>query len=68
MEGSIVIEDCEQKATEINIINWKSIKKHKEKGNYSYICIGAVQVYITPLQDFGKDVKCLSFICDIRHK
>ena len=47
MEGSIVIEDCENKAAEINIINYRSIKKHNEKGIYNYICIGAIQVYIT---------------------
>ena len=32
MEGIIVIEDCENKVAEINIINYKSIKKYDEKG------------------------------------
>ena len=68
MEGSFQMDACEKKAAEVNIINWKNIRRHNEQGKYQYICIRTVQVYIRPLHDFGKNVKCLSFVCDIRHR
>ena len=27
-----------------------------------------IQIFITPLQDFGKNVHCINFVCDTRHK
>ena len=75
MEGSMVIEDCEKQDTLINMINWSNIEKHiieknakgKSKRIYHYMCVGAIKVYITPLQDFGKKIHGKGFICDMRH-
>ena len=49
-------KDCEYDIGEVNLINWKNILKHNKDRKYKYIHVGSVQVQITPLQYYGKDI------------
>ena len=61
MEGDLEIKDCEYDVGEVNLINWKNIIKHNKDQKYKYIHAESVQVQITPLQYYGKDIGSLCF-------
>ena len=67
MEGDLEIKDREYDVGEVNLINWKNILKHNKDRKYRYIHIGSVQVQVTPLQYYGKDIDLYALLCDIRH-
>ena len=67
MEGDLERNDCEYDVGEVNLINWKNILKHNKDRKYRYIHVGSVQVQITPLQYYGKDIDLYALLCDIRH-
>ena len=56
MEGDLEIKDCEYDVREVNLINWDNILKHNKAIKYKYIHVGSVQIQITPLQYYGKDI------------
>ena len=51
---------------EVNLINWENIIKHNKDRKYRYIHVGSVQVQITPLQYYSKDIDLYALLCDIR--
>ena len=57
MEGDLEIKDCEYDIVEINLINWKNVLKRNNGRKYRYIHVGRVQVQITPLQYFVKNIE-----------
>ena len=67
MEGDLEIKDCEYDVGEVNLINWENILKHNKDRKYRYIHVGSVQVQITLLQYYGKDIDLYALLCDIRH-
>ena len=67
MEGDLEIKDCEYDVGEVNLINWENILKHNKDRKYRYIHVGSVQIQITPLQYYGKDIDLYALLCDIRH-
>ena len=67
MEGDLEIKDCEYDVWEVNLINWDNILKHNKDRKYRYIHVGSVQVQITPLQYYSKDIDFYALLCDIRH-
>ena len=67
MEGNLEIKDCQYDVGEVNLINWENILKHNKDRKYRYIHVGSVQVQITPLQYYGKDIDLYALLCDIRH-
>ena len=50
---------------EVNLVNWKNFLKHNKDKKYRYIHIESVQVQITPLQYYGKDIDFRSRISGI---
>ena len=67
MEEDLQIKDCEYDVGEVNFINWESILMHNKDRKYRYIHVGSVQIQITPLQYYGKDIDLCALLCDIRH-
>ena len=67
MEGDLEINDCEYDVNEVNRINCKNILKHNKGRKHRYIHIGSVQVQITQLQYYGKDIDRYDLLCNIRH-
>ena len=67
MEGDLKIKDCEYHVGEVNLINWKNILKYNKDRNCKYIYVRSVQVQITPLQYYDKDIDPYAPLCDIRH-
>ena len=67
MERDLEIKDCEYDVGKVNLINWENILRHNKDRKYRYIHIGSVQVQITPLQYYGKDINLYALLCDIRH-
>ena len=67
MEGDVEIKDCKYDVGEVNLINWKNIIKHIKDRKYRYIHVGSVQIQITPLQHYNKDIDLYALLCDIRH-
>ena len=67
MEGHLEIKDCTYDIREVNLINWENILKHNKDRKHRYIHVGNVQVQITPLQYYGKDIDLHALLCDIRH-
>jgi len=67
MEGDLEIKDCEYDVGEVNLINWESILKHNKDSKYRYIHVRSVQVQITPLQYYDKDINLYALLYDIRH-
>jgi len=51
----------------VNVINWKNIFKHNKDRKYRYIDVVSVQVQITLLQYYGKDIDLYTLLYDIRH-
>ena len=68
MEGDLEIKDCEYDVEEVNLINGENILKHKKDRKYRYIHVGTVQVQLTPLQYYDKDIDLSALLCDIMHK
>jgi len=66
MEEDLEIKDCEYDVGEVNLINWENILKHNEDRKYRYIHVGSIQVQITPLQHYGKDIDLYALLYDIR--
>jgi len=67
MEGDLEMKDCEFDGGEVNLINWENILKHNKDRNNRCIHVESVQVQITPLQYYGKDIDLYALLCDIRH-
>jgi len=67
MEEDLEIKYCEYDVGEVNLIHWENILKHNKDRKYRYIHVGSVQVQITPLQYYGKDIDLYALLCDIRH-
>ena len=67
MEEDLEINDCEYDVGEVNLINEENILKHNKDRKYRYIHVGSVQIQITPLQYYGKDIDLYTLLCDIRH-
>ena len=67
IEGDMEIKDCEYDVREVNLINWENILKHNKDRKYKYIHVRSVQVQITPLQYFDKDIDLYALLSDIRH-
>ena len=59
--------DCEYEVGKVNLINWKNILKHNKHRKYRYIHVRSVQVQITQLQYYSKDINLYTLLCDIRH-
>ena len=66
MEGDLEIKGYEYDIREVNLINWKNILKHNKDRKYRYIHVESVQVQITLLQYYGKDIDLYALLCDIR--
>jgi len=67
MEEDLEIKDCEYDVAEVNLINWKNILKHNEDRKYKSIHVRRVQVQITALQYYDKDIDLYTLLCDISH-
>ena len=67
MEGDLEIKDCEYDGGEVNVINWENIFKHNKDRKYTYMHVGSIQVQVTPLQYYGKDIDLYAFLCDIKY-
>ena len=67
IEGDMEIKDREYDVGEVNLIKWENIVKHNKDRKYRYIRVRSVQVQITLLQCYGKDIDLYSSLCDIRH-
>jgi len=67
MEGDLEIKNCKYDVEEVNLINRENVLKHNKDRKYRYIHVGSVQVQITPLQYFGKDIDLYALLCDIRY-
>ena len=67
IEGDLEIKDCEYDVGEVNLINWENILKHNNNRKYRYIHVESVQVQITLLQYYSKDIDLYALLCDIRH-
>jgi len=67
MEGDMKIKDCEYDVREVKLINWENILQHNNDRTYRYIHVASVQVQITSLQYYGKDIDLYTSLCDIRH-
>jgi len=63
MEGDLEIKDCRYNVGEVNLINGKNILQHNKDRKYCYIHVGNVQVSITPLQYYGKDIDLYALVC-----
>ena len=67
MEEELEIKDCEYDVGEVNLINWENILKHNKDRKYRYIYVGSVQIQITTVQYFGKNIDLYTLLCDIKH-
>jgi len=67
IEGDLEIKDCEYNVGKVNLINWKNILKHNKDRKYRYIHLRSIQVQITPLQYYCKNIDLYALLCDIRH-
>lgn len=56
MERDLEIKDCEYDVGEVNLINWKNVLKYNHDKKYKHIHVGCIQVQISPLQYYGKDI------------
>ena len=66
-DNDLEIKDCEYGVGEVNLINWENILKHNKDRKYGYIHVRSVQVQITLLQYYGKDIDLYALLCDIRN-
>ena len=67
MEGNLKMKDCEYDVGEVNLINCENILKHNKERKYRYIHVRSIQVQITPLQYYGKDIDLYALLYNIRH-
>ena len=67
MEGDLEIKYCEYDVGEVNLINWEDILKHNKDRKYKHIHVGSVQVQITPLQCYDKNIDLYALLYVIRH-
>ena len=67
MEGDLEIKNCEYDVGEVNLINWENNLKYNKDKKYRYIHVGSVQVQITLLQYYDKDIDLYALLYDIKH-
>jgi len=67
MKGDPEIKDCEYDIGEVNLVISENILKCNKDRIYRYIHVGSVQVQITPIQYYAKDINLYALLCDIRH-
>jgi len=61
------MKDCEYEVGEVNRSKWEKIIKHNKDWKYRYIHVRRVQIQITPLQYYSKDINLYALLCDIRY-
>ena len=66
MEGDLEIKEYEFEVGEVNLINQDNILMRNKDRRYKCIKIRSVQVPITALQYYGKDINLYGVLCDFR--
>ena len=56
MEGHLEIKDYKYDVGKVNLINWEDILLHNKDRKYRHIHVGSVQVQVTPLKYYDKDI------------